>query len=95
MPDNFRSISDVLLKEKEFSKIIAKAKEEEIVQKFSEIFPELNEIAKAVKFNRKVLFLRVENSVWKSELNLKQKAIISKIEKQFSNIHIDRIKFIS
>ena len=57
MPDNFRSISDVLFKEKEFSKIVAKAKEEEIVQKFSEIFPELNEIAKAVKFNRKTLFL--------------------------------------
>jgi len=95
MPDNFRSISDVLFKEKEFSKIVAKAKEEEIVQKFSEIFPELNEITKAVKFNRKTLFLRVENSVWKSELNLKQQAIISKIEKQFSNIHIDRIKFIS
>jgi len=95
MPDNFRSISDVLHKEKEFSKIIAKAKEEEIVQKFSEIFPELNEIAKAVKFNRNILFLRVENSVWKSELNLKQQAMISKIKKQFSNIQIDRIKFIS
>ena len=95
MPDNFRSISDVLFHEKEFSKIIAKAKEEEIVQKFSEIFPELSEIAKAVKFNRRTLFLRVENSVWKSELNLKQKAIIDKIEKQFINIKIDKIKFIS
>ena len=95
MPDNFRSISDVLFKEKEFSKIVAKAKEEEIVQKFSEIFPELNEIAKAIKFNRNILFLRVENSVWRSELNLKQQAMISKIEKQFNNIHIDKIKFIA
>ena len=95
MPDNFRSISDVLFKEREFSKIVAKAKEEEIVTKFSEIFPELNEIAKAVKFNRNILFLRVENSVWRSELNLKQQAMISKIKKQFSNIHIEKIKFIS
>lgn len=95
MPDNFRSISDVLFKEREFSKIVAKAKEEEIVTKFSEIFPELNAIAKAIKFNRNILFLRVENSVWRSELNLKQQAMISKIKKQFSNIHIEKIKFIS
>ena len=95
MPDNFRSITDVLFKEKEFSKIVAKAKEEEIVQKFSEIFPELNEIAKAIKFNRNTLFLRVENSVWRSELNLKQQAMISKLKKHFSNVHIDKIKFIS
>ncbi len=95
MPDNFRSISDVLFKEKEFSKIVAKAKEEEIVQKFSKIFPELVEIAKAIKFNRNILFLRVENSVWRSELNLKQQAIISKIKKHFNNIKIDKIKFIS
>lgn len=95
MPDNFRSISDVLFKEREFSKIVAKAKEEEIVTKFSEIFPELNAIAIAIKFNRNILFLRVENSVWRSELNLKQQAMISKIKKQFSNIHIEKIKFIS
>lgn len=95
MPNNFRSISDVLFKEKDFSKIVAKAKEEEIVQKFSEIFPELNEIAKAIKFNRNILFLRVENSVWRSELNLKQTAMISKIKKYFSNIQIEKIKFIS
>lgn len=95
MPDNFRSISDVLFKEREFSKIVAKAKEEEIVTKFSEIFPELNTIAKAIKFNRNILFLRVENSVWRSELNLKQQAMISKIKKQFSNIQIEKIKFIS
>ncbi|MCF6269055.1 MAG: DUF721 domain-containing protein [Melioribacteraceae bacterium] len=95
MPNNFRSISDVLFKEKEFSKIVAKAKEEEIVQKFKEIFPELNEIAKAIKFKKNVLFLRVENSVWRSELNLKQTAIISKIENHFNNIQIDKIKFIS
>jgi len=95
MPNNFRSISDVLFKEKEFSKIVAKAKEEDIVQKFSEIFPELIEIAKAIKFKKNILFLRVENSVWRSELNLKQTAIIDKIKKHFSNIQIDKIKFIS
>ncbi|MBU0473708.1 MAG: DUF721 domain-containing protein [Bacteroidetes bacterium] len=95
MPNNFRSISDILFKEKEFSKIVIKAKEEEVINKFSEIFPELKTIAKAIKFNRKILFLKVENSVWRSELNLKQAAIISKIKNNINDIEIDRIKFIS
>ena len=91
----YRSISDVLFNEKEFSNIVTKAKEEEVVQKFSKIFPELDKIATAVKFNRNVLFLRVENSVWRSELNLKQTALISKIKNNFKNVEIDKIKFIS
>lgn len=100
MPNNyrnksFRSISDILFKEKDFSKMVSKAKEEEVVIKFSEIFPELSSIAKAVKFNNKTLFLRVENSVWRSELNLKQVALISKIQNSIKDISIEKIKFIS
>ena len=92
---SFRSISDILFKEKDFRKMVSKAKEEEVVIRFGEIFPELNTIAKAVKFNYGVLYLRVENSVWRSELNLKQTAIISKIKKTIKNISIEKIKFIS
>jgi len=92
---SFRSISDILFKEKDFKKIVSKAKEEEVVIKFSEIFPELSSIAKAVKFNYGVLYLRVENSVWRSELNLKQTAMISKIRKNINDISIKKIKFIS
>lgn len=91
----FRSISDILFNEKEFSKMITKAKEEEVVIKFGEIFPELGLIAKAIKFNHNVLFLRVENSVWRSELNLKQTAMINKIKKNIKDISIEKIKFIS
>ena len=100
MPNNyrnksFRSISDILFKEKDFSKMVSKAKEEEVVIKFSEIFPELSSIAKAIKFKNQILFLRVQNSVWRSELNLKQAAIISKIKKNIKDISIEKIKFIS
>ncbi|MDA3860640.1 MAG: DciA family protein, partial [Melioribacteraceae bacterium] len=91
----FRSISDVLFKERDFKKLVTKAKEEEVVIRFSEIFPELSSIAQAVKFNHNILFLKVENSVWRSELNLKQTAIISKIKKSIKEISIDKIKFIS
>ncbi len=91
----FRSISEILFKEKDFKKMVSKAKEEEVVIRFNEIFPELSTISKAVKFNYGVLYLRVENSVWRSELNLKQTAIISKIKNNIKDISIDKIKFIS
>ena len=99
MPNNyrsksFRSISDILFKEKDFKKMISKAKEEEVVIRFNEIFPELSSIAKAIKFNYGVLDLRVENSVWRSELNLKQAAMISKIEKNIKDVSIKKIKFV-
>lgn len=92
---SFRTISDVLFNEKEFSQIVVKAKEEEVVERFVEIFPELKNIAKAVKFSNNVLFLRVENSVWRSELNLKQTALIKKMSENIKDISIDRLKFIS
>ncbi len=92
---SFRSISDVLFKEKDFRKMVSKAKEEEVVIRFSEIFPELSLISKAVKFNYGVLYLKVENSVWRSELNLKQTAMISKIKNNIKDISIKKIKFIS
>jgi len=92
---SFRSISDILFKEKDFKKLVSKAKDEEVVIRFSEIFPELSLIAKAVKFSYKILYLRVENSVWRSELNLKQAAMISKIKTNIKDISIEKIKFIA
>ena len=89
-----RSIADVLFNEKEFDNIVKRANEEDVVLKFKEIFPELTKIAKAVKFTGKTLFLHVENSVWRSELNLKQEAMIKKVKKHFDKVDIEKIKFI-
>ena len=95
MPNNFRSLSDIIYKEKAFNKIVNKVREQEVVHSFNKIFPELDNVAKAIKVERKTLFLRVENSVWRSELNLKQNAIIKKIKIKLENIDIEKIKFIS
>ncbi len=92
---SFRVISDILFNEKEFRQIVVKAKEQEVVERFSEIFPELKTIAKAIKFSNNVLYLRVENSVWRSELNLKQTALINKINMNIKDVSIDKLKFIS
>lgn len=95
MSNNFRSLSDVIYKEKVFNKLVSKIKEYEVVDKFSEIFPELDTVAKAIKVNKKTLYLRVENSVWRSELNLRQEAIIKKIKKNLKQADLEKIKFIS
>ena len=95
VPSNFRSLSDIIYKEKAFNKIVNKVKEQEVVHSFSKIFPELDKVAKAIKVDRKTLFLRVENSVWRSELNLRQDAIIKKIKNRLDKSEIEKIKFIS
>lgn len=95
MSNNFRSLSDVIYNEKAFNKIVNKVREQEVVHEFSKIFPELGNVAKAIKVERKTLFLRVENSVWRSELNLRQDAIIKKIKSKLTKTEIEKIKFIS
>ncbi len=95
MPSGFKSLSEIIYKEKAFSKIVKKANEQKIIEEFGEIFPELKQVAKAVKIEKKTLFLKVENSVWRSELNLKQEAIIKKIKTKIEKTELERIKFIS
>lgn len=95
MPNSFRSLSDVIYNEKAFNKIVNKAREQDVVRMFNKIFPELDNVAKAIKVDRKTLFLRVENSVWRSELNLRQDAIIKKIKNKLKKTDIEKIKFIS
>lgn len=95
MPNNFRSLSDVIYNEKSFKKIVNKAREQDVVRMFSKIFPDLDTVAKAIKVDRKTLFLKVENSVWRSELNLRQEAIIKKIKSKLKKTEIEKIKFIT
>ena len=95
MPEKFKSMSEIIYKENAFKQLVKKAKEQEVVDKFEEIFPELANVVKAVKYENKTLYLRVENSVWRSELNIKQEAIKKKIEKTITTIKVEKLKFIS
>ena len=95
MHNNFKILSEIIYKEKAFSKIVARANEQEIVDQFGRIFPELAKVAEAVKVEKNILYLRVENSVWRSELNIKQDAIIKKIKLNLRQSEVKKIKFIS
>lgn len=91
---SFRSINEVLDKEKEFEKLRLSLKNYNIADEFEKIFPELKIIAKAVKVEKQVLFLKVENSVWKSELNFQKTLLIEKINRYFNETVIKSIKFL-
>lgn len=91
---NIKSITEVIEKEKEFENLRSTIKEYDVVEKFKIIFPELSKIAEAVKLEKKTLFLRVENSVWKSELNFQKNALMEKINKHFNEQVIKAIKFL-
>jgi hypothetical protein len=95
MPKNsFKSVSQIIDGEKEFEKIKQKAKEHDVVESFRIIFPDLSNIAIAKKVDKEILFLRVENSVWRSELNFNRTKIIEKINEHFHEQLIKTIKFI-
>lgn len=93
-PLSFRTIEDVVQKETEFSRLRETVKNYDVVEEFERIFPELKPIAQAVKVDKQILFLRVENSVWKSELNLQKNIITEKINRYFKEPIIKSIRFL-
>ena len=88
-----KAVSDIL-QSKEFEPINNILIENEVVRKFSEIFPDLKKIAKAKKISNKTLFLRVQDSVWRSELNFHKETIIEEINKHFKKEIVKNIRFI-
>jgi len=94
MPD-IQSIKDVFNNDKGLSKIREFVKQADIVTKFSDIFPDLKKIVKAAKIENGILFLRVENSIWRSELKFRQKFIVERVNKHFNEDIIKTIKFLA
>lgn len=92
--NKFKSISEIMDQEKQFAKFKTAIDGYTVVDEFYNVFPELKKIAKAKKFESNILFLYVENSVWRSELNINKEIMISKINKFFGKKIIKNIKFI-
>ncbi|MBX3006433.1 MAG: DUF721 domain-containing protein [Melioribacteraceae bacterium] len=92
--NSFKKIDEVINVENEFWLLRETANNYRVVEEFSKIFPELTVIVKAVKVEKKVLFLKTENSVWKSELNFQKNALMEKINNYFNQPIIKHIKFL-
>ena len=94
MPD-IQSISEVFKNDEVLTNIREFVKQADVVILFPEIFPDLKKIVNAVKIENGILFLRAENSIWRSELKLKQKFIVERINNHFDNDLIKSIKFLA
>lgn len=93
MPKTFRSLTDIIEKDKAFSKFRKKVKESDVVIEFENIFPELSKTVKASNVNKGVLYLIVENSVLRSELFRNKSLMLEKTNKFFNQQIIVDIKF--
>jgi len=91
---SFKSLNDIIDQEKDFESIRETIKNYSIVEDFGKIFPELKNIAKVKKVEKGILFLEVENSVWKSELNFQKNKVIEKINNYYKVEVIKTIKFL-
>lgn len=92
--NKFKSLTEIIETDKEFEKLKESLKRYDVVNEFENIFPELTLIAQAIKVDKQTLFLRVENSVWKSELNLQKNLLVKKINNYFKEEIIKTIKFL-
>ncbi len=79
MHDGFLSISEIISKEPGFEKLRRVIKQHDVISGFYKLFPDLKKIAVPVKIERKILYLKVQNAAWRSELKFNQKTIIEKI----------------
>ncbi len=95
MTKGFKSVSEIIKNDKAFEQVRIISKDYNVVDEFNMIFPDLGKVAQAVKVEKRVLFLKVENSVWRSELNFRQKVIIEKINNHFNEQIIKSVRFVS
>lgn len=93
MPDGIKSIGEVFSNDPAFAKIRNVIEQSDVVIEFKKIFPDLQKVASAVKVEKNILYLRVENSAWRSELKFKEKIIIDKINKYYNNERVKAVKF--
>lgn len=93
MPDGFKSLKDIFNTNPGLKKIKIIVDENDVVNDFDKIFPDLKKIVKPIKVEKGILTLKVENSVWRSELKFKETEIVEKINSFYSEKRISKIKF--
>jgi hypothetical protein len=93
MLEGFRSLADILNKEPGLETVRKIIKQSDVVSDFHKVFPDLKKLVKALKVDNKILFLKVENSVLRSELKFKEVLIVQKINKYFKEERIKGIRF--
>ncbi|MGE5412318.1 MAG: DUF721 domain-containing protein [Clostridiales bacterium] len=91
--DDIKSIEDVFNSDESLSNLRDFIQQADVIVKFHELFPDLKKIAKATRFDKKILYLWVENPAWRSELQFKQRIIIERINSYFGSNLVKSVKF--
>lgn len=94
MLKGFSSFKDILKTEPGLNNVRRVISQSDVVLEFSNIFPDLSKVAAAVKVERKVLFLKVENPAWRNELRFKESFIVKKVNDFFEEARINQVKFL-
>ncbi|HKB86434.1 MAG TPA: DciA family protein [Ignavibacteriaceae bacterium] len=93
MPEKFKSIADILNENPGLAPVRKIIKQSDVIIGFYDIFPELRKVVKPVKVDKQILFIKVENSILRSELRFQENLIVSKVNKYFKEERIKGIKF--
>jgi len=89
-----KSFAELLASEPGLRKINAFVKDNEVIEKFYEIFPAFEKIVEPQKIEKKVLLLKVENPAWRNELFLQKEKLVEKINNFFGEKRINYLKLI-
>ncbi len=93
MPEKFKRIGDILNENPGLAPIRKIIKQSDVIIGFYDIFPELKKVVKPVKVEKQTLFIKVENSILRSELRFQENLIVSKVNNYFKEERIKGIKF--
>ncbi|OGU77319.1 MAG: hypothetical protein A2V93_11770 [Ignavibacteria bacterium RBG_16_34_14] len=95
MHNKFVSIKEALNTNPELSNIRNIVKQSEVVEKFFSVFPEMEKVVTPVRVNKKVLMLKVESSVLRSELKFNESLMVETINKFFNEERVRSVRFAS
>ena len=95
MSNGFKSLGELFKSNPAFSRLREIVKSNDIVEDFEKVFPDLKKVVTAVKVEKKILKLKVENPGWRSELKFRETEIVEKINKYYKEERVNHIRFTS
>jgi hypothetical protein len=91
---SFMSIKDVFEKDPKLANVRKIVKQSEVVERFYEIFPDMDKVVFPKRVEKKILLLNVENPALRNELKFNEELLIEKINKFFHEERVRSIRFI-
>lgn len=92
--NSIKSVEEVISGDEALKNFRESVKEFDLIDNFYEIFPNLKSIVVPVKIEKKIIFIKVENSTWRNELRLKQHLLVNKVNSYYQKEILKGIRFL-